>query len=127
MVDNMTSREEIAAKAVMLRNMYEKGPLGGEAMPEDANPGLPKGSALNYLYFTLPMALNYQRNSYMLWKSALQSYMDVATAGIYDPHYVASIAEGTLREMLTKYKVRASACKAMRGLDDIMPHLRSPF
>ena len=28
-------------------------------MPEDANPGLENSSLENYLYFTLPMALNY--------------------------------------------------------------------
>lgn len=111
MVDRMTSREEIAAKAIMLRNMYVNGLLGGEVMPEDANPGLPKDSALNYMYFTLPMALNYQRNSYTLWKSALHSYMDEATATIYDPRYVASIDEDKLREMLTKYKVALQPVK----------------
>lgn len=80
-------------------------------MPEDANPGLPKDSALNYMYFTLPMALNYQRNSYTLWKSALQSYMDAATARIYDPRYVASMDEDKLREMLTKYKIALQPVK----------------
>lgn len=42
-------------------------------MPEDANPNLEKNSLENYLYFTLPMALNYQRNSYTLWKVLLKN------------------------------------------------------
>ncbi len=46
--------------------MYKRGELGGEIMPEDSNPHLNKDSLENYLYFTLPMALNYQRNSYTL-------------------------------------------------------------
>ena len=33
-------------------------------MPEDENPSLKIDSLENYLYFTLPMSLNYQRNSY---------------------------------------------------------------
>lgn len=36
-------------------------------MSEDANPHLEKSSLENYLYVTLPIALNYQRNSYTLW------------------------------------------------------------
>ena len=41
-----------------LLQLYRDGSLGGEIMPEDANPGLGKGAKENYLYFTLPMALN---------------------------------------------------------------------
>ena len=60
-------------KVYRLMQMWKDGRLGGEVMPEDANPHLEKSSCENYLYFTLPMALNYQRNSYMLWESALQT------------------------------------------------------
>ena len=43
-------------------------------MPKDANQHFEKKSKENYLYFTLPMALNYQRNSYTLWESALRLF-----------------------------------------------------
>ncbi|MED5017372.1 hypothetical protein P9847_08625 [Paenibacillus chibensis] len=86
--------------------MYLSGLLGGEIMPEDANPDLPKGSAQNYLYFTLPMALNYQRNSYTLWDSARKSYEDEETAGIFNPEWVLSMEENKLRELLLKPKRR---------------------
>ena len=39
--------------------MWQDGKLGGENMPEDSNPHLIKSSKENFLYFTLPMALNY--------------------------------------------------------------------
>ena len=55
-------KEEILDKVEILIKMYKEGKLGGEIMPEDANPNLEKASLENYLYFTLPMALNYQRN-----------------------------------------------------------------
>ncbi len=55
--------------------MWKQGKLGGEVMPEDANPGLERKSLENYLYFTLPMALNYQRNSYTLWENTLKHIM----------------------------------------------------
>lgn len=60
------SKKEILEKVEKLYRMWRNGELGGEVMPEDANPGLDKSSLENYLYFTLPMALNYQRNSYIL-------------------------------------------------------------
>ena len=75
----MYNKKEVLQKVDMLYSMWKKGSLGGEVMPEDANPHLDKPSVENYLYFTLPMALNYQRNSYKLWESALNTYNDKET------------------------------------------------
>ena len=66
----MNTKEEILEKINKLVDAYKQGLLGGEKMPEDENPGLEKSSKYNYMYFTLPMALNYQRNSYVLWECA---------------------------------------------------------
>lgn len=74
-------------------------------MPEDENPGYDLGSKENYLYFTLPMALNYQRNSYKLWESAKQSTDDPETADIFIPNDVIEMTEKELRSKLTKHKV----------------------
>ena len=104
-------KKETVAKARLLRNMYLNGLLGGEVMPEDANPNLPKNSAQNYLYFTLPMALNYQRNSYKLWASALHSYLDEETNQIFDPKYVTSTEESNVRELLLRHKVALQPIK----------------
>ena len=60
------NKKEILDKVDKLIVMYKNGDLGGEIMPEDSNPHFEKSSVENYLYFTLPMALNYQRNSYTL-------------------------------------------------------------
>lgn len=54
-------------------------------MPEDANPQFEKSSNENYLYFTLPTALNYQRNSYILWENALKTYNDETTRFVFNP------------------------------------------
>jgi hypothetical protein len=72
-------------------------------MPEDANPGLPISSAENYHFFTLPMALNYQRNSYALWAAAHQTFMDPDTRAIFDPQAVVTMDDQTLRSALTRY------------------------
>lgn len=52
-------KEVLLKKVERLIKLYKEGKLGGEVMPEDANPGLENSSLENYLYFTLPMALNY--------------------------------------------------------------------
>lgn len=98
-------KREILMKVNNLIEIYKSGGLGGEIMPEDENPGLPKNSAENYIYFTLPMSLNYQRNSYTLWKCAHQSYMDADTQDIFSPVAVAEMDINALREKLLKYKV----------------------
>lgn len=97
--------DEIFQKVNRLMALYAQGALGGETMPEDANPRLPKDAALNYAYFTLPMALNYQRNSYALWKCAHESYLNPITRPIFDPHEVSRMALDQLRALLMQYKV----------------------
>ena len=81
----MYNKDEILKKVDMLYEMWKNGNLGGEVMPEDANPHLDKNSVENYLYFTLPMALNYQRNSYTLWESANKTYNDEETRFVFNP------------------------------------------
>lgn len=98
-------KEEILRKVDILYGMYKKGSLGGEIMPEDENPHLEKSSLENYLYFTLPMALNYQRNSYTLWESANKTYQDKETRFVFSPKEVLNRSIEEVREALTKYKV----------------------
>ena len=74
-------------------------------MPEDANPKLLNSSLENYLYFTLPMALNYQRNSYTLWESALNTYKDEETTFVFNPKECLKKPFSEVQKALTKYKV----------------------
>ena len=92
-------------KVYALIDAYKQGKLGGEKMPEDENPALDKASKENYMYFTLPMALNYQRNSYTLWECANKTYKDMDTTDIFDTKAVVTMDEQILREKLVKYKV----------------------
>ena len=92
-------------KVYALLDAYKSGRLGGEKMPEDENPALDKSSKENYLYFTLPMALNYQRNSYKLWECANKTYKDTETTDVFDTKAVINMNEQQLREKLIKYKV----------------------
>ena len=97
--------DNLIAKVKKLISLWQQGLLGGEKMPEDSNPHLPKGSEENYLYFTLPMALNYQRNSYKLWEAALQTYTDKECKDVFNPIKVVKMKDEELRTKLLKYKV----------------------
>lgn len=79
------NKEIILNKVDKLIVMFKNGELCGEIMPEEAKPHLKSSSLENYLYFTLPMALNYQRNSYILWKNTLKTYIDQETMFVFEP------------------------------------------
>lgn len=99
------NKEKILNNVKKLLIMYKNGELGGEIMPEDANPNLDKNSLENYLYFTLPMALNYQRNSYKLWESALKTYNDNETRFVFNPKLCLKKSFEDVQYALTKYKI----------------------
>ncbi len=74
-------------------------------MSEDANPHLEKSSLENYLYVTLPIALNYQRNSYTLWESANKTYGDKKTRFVFNPKLYLEKSFEEVQYALTKYNV----------------------
>lgn len=108
------SHDEIIITIRNLYKMYSSGLLGGEIMPEDANPNLKHDSLDNYLYFTLPMALNYQRNSYKLWQTAKQTYEDPKTTIVFDPKKVVKMSDDDLKNILTLYKVALQPIKQIQ-------------
>jgi len=101
----MFKKADILSKVKQLVAMHDKGLLGGEKMPEDENPGLDKLSVENLLYFTLPMALNYQRNSYKLWEAANKTYADSLIKNVFNPTIVLKMNDEELRAALLKYKI----------------------
>lgn len=101
----MKDREEILEKVHKLVDAHKRGLLGGEKMPEDENPGLAKASKENYMYFTLPMALNYQRNSYVLWECANRMYADINGRKLFDSKSVCEMPEEMLKSYLVEYRV----------------------
>ncbi len=51
------------------------------------------------------MALNYQRNSYKLRESALQTYQDPMTKDVFDVKKSGLMSDDELRRKLMKYKL----------------------
>lgn len=97
--------DEILEKTFRLVSLHKSGALGGEKMPEDENPGLDQASKENYMYFTLPMALNYQRNSYVLWQCANAMYKEARDRVVFDSEAVCQMPLEQLRDILVQYKV----------------------
>lgn len=104
-MEKFEQKKRVLESVLKLYDMWKNGELGGEFMPEDSNPHFEKGSMENYHYFTLPMALNYQRNSYKLWESALKTFSDKETKFVFDVNHVLSRSEEDIKFALTKYKV----------------------
>lgn len=96
-------RKRILLRVNKLIDAYNQGLLGGEKMPEHENPGLDINSKENYLYFTLPMALNYQRNSYVLWECANRLYRHHPE--LFDCQSVLDMSEDNLKDLLVEYRV----------------------
>lgn|SRR3989344_5395844 len=98
--------DQIIQKCKFLLKSYKEGKLGQTKMPEDSNPGFSEQEKeLLLAYFSLPMALNYQRDSYKLWGAALKTYNDEETKVVFDISKVVKLDESKLREYLTKYKL----------------------
>jgi hypothetical protein len=73
-------------------------------MPEDSHPEF-QTQEERLCYFTLPMALNYQRNSYMLRESANKSFQDPETKRVFNTQKVSNTDKDVLAQALLKYKV----------------------
>lgn len=86
----------------LLLDYYQQG-LIPTVENHEANPGLPTGSRENYLYFTLPVCINFQRSSPTMWASALKTWQDKSTRYLFFPELLAQTDETKIREDLTRY------------------------
>ena len=71
----------------------------------EVNPGLALGSRENYLYFTLPVCINFQRSSPAMWASALATYNDPTTNYVFFPEKLAVTDPDRIRADLVKHKL----------------------
>ncbi|MEK6910201.1 MAG: hypothetical protein AABW82_00325 [Nanoarchaeota archaeon] len=118
----------IVKKCKALLEAYRNGQMGQTRMPEDSNPGFSeKDNEIRLSYFSLPMALNYQRDSYKLWEAALKTYNDSETKKVFDVKIVASMNENKLREYLTRYKLALQPMKHIKTWQTICKTVYSKF
>jgi hypothetical protein len=102
----MESKLKIISNCRLLLDVYRLGELGYMVMPEDSSPAFSdEEQEARLTYFTLPMSLNYQRDNYKLWESALKTFNDSETKIVFDIQSSAKLNEIKLREYLIRHKV----------------------
>lgn len=117
--DTRRSREDILQDIKNIISWWKNGKLGGEFMPEDVHPDIDKTGDELAIYFTLGMSLNFQRNSYSLWKACTASYNDPETKWIFKVQSVVDSSEEELRKALQKYKVALQPNKHTKIWSDV--------
>lgn len=97
---------EIIGNCQVLLAAYQDGQLGNCELPEDNSPEFGEGQTETQLvYFTLPMSLNYRRNSTQLWEAALRTYQDESTMDVFSIQDSANMPVHELGEKLSRYRV----------------------
>lgn len=99
----MTKKEQLK-RITKLHSLFHSGKIPTLAKHE-VNPELPKGSRENYLYFTLPPSLNFQRNSPAMWAAALKTYEDKETNYLFFPEKVLKQKREKIQKDLLKHKL----------------------
>lgn len=99
-------KEKIINKCKELLEAYKSGELGQTKMPEESHPDFGTISPEERLsYFTLPMALNYQRDSYKMWEAALATFNDKNTAWAFNAAKSATATKEELQKSLLKHRL----------------------
>lgn len=104
----MSRRDQTTAAledARRLHAMWKAGRLGGENMPEDVHPDIARDGDELAAYFTLGMTLNYQRNSYALWRACTAMFKDAKRRWVFDPARAANAGISDLRDALGHHRV----------------------
>ncbi len=91
-------------KVKRLLALYEQG-LIPTLSQHEVNPDLPRDSRENYLYFTLPVCINFQRSSPAMWAAALATWDDETTRYVFFPEELATRPIEQIRADLTKHKL----------------------
>lgn len=97
-------KKSLIERIALLKTYFEKGFIP-KVENHEANPSLDKGSRENYLYFTLPVALNFQRNSPALWQSAYKTWEDIDTNYLFYPEKVTQFSIEKVKTDLKKHKI----------------------
>lgn len=87
-----------------LVTFYEQGRIP-RLKQHEVHPDLPLGSRENYLYFTLPVCINFQRNSPAMWAAALATYSDPETRYVFFPERLASTDPVKIATDLLRHKL----------------------
>lgn len=98
------NKKEILQKVFSLHSFYKNGMIKTLARHE-VNPGFDKSSRENFLYFTLPPCINFQRSSPAMWQAALKTWEDPKTNYLFYPEKVSKTPIRKVQRDLLKHKL----------------------
>ncbi len=98
------SKSKLLDKVKALHSFYHEGKIPTLSQHE-VNPNLNKGDRLNYIYFTLPVCINFQRSSPAMWQSALKTFNDPETNYLFYPERIIIEPLEKIRRDLCKHKL----------------------
>lgn len=119
-------RKTVLQKLERLKAAFAKGEIP-ILHNHEVNPGLPKDSRENYLYFMLTCSLNFQRSSPVTWKSALATWNDPETNFVFFPEKTVFRNVEVLRAALLKHKLALQPNKHIEIWTKITTTLNSYF
>ena len=97
-------KDKLIQKVIKLKSAFDND-LIPKLHQHEVNPNLPKGDRINYIYFTLPVSINFQRSSPAMWLSALKTFEDIQTNYLFYPEKVFLESREKIQQDLTKHKL----------------------
>ncbi|MCA9383141.1 hypothetical protein KC909_02140 [Candidatus Dojkabacteria bacterium] len=97
------TKQETITKLLKIEELYHSGKLG--EVTHEVYPKLEKNERLNYLYFTLAPAINFQRDSKRMWQSAFETFMDPETTFVFDPLITKNKSRKDIQSALVKHRL----------------------
>jgi len=99
-----TQKAELLTRVKTLVDLFNAGKIPTLAQHE-VHPELERSSRENYLYFTLPVCINFQRSSPAMWQAAFKTYTDESTRYVFFPELLEKAEPDQVRADLLKYKL----------------------
>jgi hypothetical protein len=97
-------KKDLLNRIIQLHSHYKNGLI--KTLPQhEVNPEHPKDSRENYLYFTLPPCLNFQRSSPAMWQAALKTWNDPETNYLFFPEKTVKTSFEKIQHDLIKHKL----------------------
>jgi hypothetical protein len=94
----------IAKRVEKLFSLFKEGKIKRLEVHE-VHPELDRASRENYLYFTLPVCINFQRSSPAMWRSAFMTYSDPETNYVFFPEKVLKKSRSVVQTDLKKHNL----------------------
>ena len=98
------TNSKVLPRILKLYRLFTEGQIKTLAQHE-VNPGFSKEDRLNYIYFTLPVCLNFQRSSPAMWQSALKTWNDEKTNYLFYPEKIVETEWVKIQADLLKHKL----------------------